>query len=146
MQREIILVRISLSHHDYIFADLREALATAQLKSRQVLIVPRPQIARGLQNHADYTRVSLVRRHMQRRIQIVIQLLQEHDHLELLQKVLHNVDVAPGAGHMKERLSVAVLGKQELLQTGAILQRLVDECDHFEAGRQVQNRVLVPVS
>ena len=46
---------------------------------------------------------------------------------------------------MKERLSVAVLGEQELLQTGAVLQRVVDELYNLDVVGQVQDGVLVLV-
>ncbi len=104
-----------------------------------------PHVGRRLQDQADYGGVALVSRQVQGRVQIGVQQVEQRDHLELLQKVLHNVDIAPGAGHMKERLSVAVLGEQELLQAGAVLQRVVDELHDLDVVGQVQDGVLVLV-
>ena len=88
MQRVVIIVRVRLSHHNYILADLVVALAAAQLKRGQVLVVPGPHVGRGLQDQADYGGVALVSRQVQGRIQIGVQQVEQRDHLELLQKVL----------------------------------------------------------
>jgi hypothetical protein len=136
MQRKLVRVGLTLRERRVIindvFADFKVATLAAQIQRRVALLILGLDISPMVQQNRHYARMSVHCGQVQRRVRVVVVVVEELVHFFVFQKVLDQIAVALDAGDVKTRLAVFVLHEYELLDGDvAVVGFVQDGFDHF---------------